>query len=302
LNDGRRHRTVVGESYRTMILKSRSWGEAGRDGIVCVHGVGQHGGIFAGLGECLAERGHLATAVDLRGHGDSGREPPWSVERHLQDLLETLDARGIRRAALVGHSFGGRVAAALAAAAGERIGRLVLLEPGLQIPPDRALQGAEMDRLDWSFETPEGAVNALLGRDEAVATPREVAESYVRDDVREGPDGRYRFRFCPGAAVTAWSEMALPAPPIAPVPTLIVRTEVSLVSLGVEQRYRDELGARLTVATVPNGHNVLWESPAETFAAVTGFLESGVEAAAGALDEGPVPGYFESSGAFRPLA
>lgn len=283
-----------------MILNTRRWGEERQEGVVCIHGVGQHGGVFAELGEHLAEHGHAVTAVDLRGHGDSGREPPWNVERHLQDLLETFDARGIRRATLVGHSFGGRVAAALAAAAGERTACLVLLEPGLQIPPDRALQGAEMDRLDWSFETPEGAVNALLGRDDAAATPREVVESYVRDDVRQGPDGRYRFRFCPCAAVTAWSEMALPAPPIALVPTLIIRTEVSLVSFGVEQRYREELGAGLTVAKVPNGHNVLWESPAETIAATAGFLEVGVEAAGGVL-EGPVPGYFEGSGAFRPL-
>jgi lipase len=283
-----------------MILNTRNWGEARHESIVCIHGVGQHGGVFAELGEHLAERGHMTTAVDLRGHGDSGREPPWNVERHLWDLLETLDARGIRRAALVGHSFGGRVAAALAAAVGERSGGLVLLEPGLQIPSDRALQGAEMDRLDWSFETPEGAVNALLGREDAAATPREVAESYVRDDVRQGPDGRYRFRFCPAAAVTAWSEMALPAPPIAPVPTLIVRTEVSLVNFGVEQRYREELGARLTVTTVPNGHNVLWESPAETIAAVAAFLEGGMEAA-GSAPDGPVPGYFERSGAFRLL-
>lgn len=283
-----------------MILNTHSWGEARQEGVVCIHGVGQHGGVFAELGEHLAERGHAVTAVDLRGHGDSGREPPWNVEHHLFDLLETLDARGIRRAALVGHSFGGRVAAALAVAASERTGCLILLEPGLQIPPDRALQGAEMDRLDWNFETSEGAVNALLGRDDAAATPRVVVERYVRDDVRQGPDGRYRFRFCPGAAVTAWSEMALPAPPIALVSTLIVRTEISLVSFGVEQRYRDELGAGLTLVTVPNWHNVLWESPAETIAAVAGFLEDGV-VAAGSAPEGPVPGYFENSGAFRPL-
>lgn len=283
-----------------MILNTRSWGAARQDGIVCIHGVGQHGGVFGELGAHLAEREHAVTAVDLRGHGDSGREPPWNVERHLQDLIETLDARGIRRAALVGHSFGGRIAAALAGAASERIERLVLLEPGLHIPPERALQGAETDRLDWSFETLEGAVNALLGGEDTAMTPRAVAEGYVRDDVRKGPDGRYRFRFCPGAAVTAWSEMALPAPPIAPVPTLIVRTEVSLVSLGVEQLYRDKLGARLTVVTVPNGHNVLWESPAETIAAVAGFLEHRAEVDDSA-PAGPLPGYFEDSGAFHPL-
>jgi lipase len=284
-----------------MILNTRSWGETRREGVVCVHGVGQHGGVFAELGEHLAERGHAVTAVDLRGHGESGREPPWSVERHLRDLLETLEDRGIQRAALVGHSFGGRVAAALAAAAGEQTVGLALLEPGLQIPPARALRGAEMDRLDWSFETPAGAVNALLGGDDAAATPREVAERYVRGDVRRGRDGRYRFRFCPGAAVTAWSEMALPAPPIASVPTLIVRTEASVLSSGTEQRYRAELGSRLKVTTVPNGHNVLWESPAETIAAVAAFLDGLAGTVGEAAGPEPVPGYFESSGAFRPL-
>lgn len=278
-----------------MILNTRSWGEPRQEGVVCIHGLGQHGGIFEELGEVLVERGEAVTAVDLRGHGDSGREPPWSVERHVQDLLETVDALGIRRATWIGHSFGGLVAAALGITAGERTGRLVLLEPGLQIPPDRALQGAEIDRLDWSFETPEGAVNALLGGEDAQATPREVVERYVRDDVRQGRDGRYRFRVCPAAAVTAWSEMALPAPPIASVPTLIVRTETSLVDLGVEQRYRETLGAGLTVATVPNGHNVLWESPAETIGAVETFLRDFAAAV------GPLPGYFESPGAFRPL-
>jgi lipase len=248
--------------------------------VVCLHGLGQHGGVFAALAEELAGQGHAVIAVDLRGHGDSGREPPWSVERHLQDLLETLDAHGIRRAAVVGHSFGGRVAAALAAAS-EWVSCLALLEPSLRVSADRALRGAEMNRLDWSFETPSGAVNALLGSEGVAATPHEVVERYVRGDVRRGLDGRFRFRFCPAAAVTAWSEMALPPPPVAPVPTLMVRAKPSVVSHGDEQRYRDELGAQLTVTTVPNGHNVLWESPTETIAAVAGF--------------------FQHSGALRPL-
>jgi lipase len=283
-----------------MILNTHNWGRAAQEAIVCIHGVGQHGGVFAELGEHLAARGEAVTAVDLRGHGDSGREPPWSVGRQLQDLLLTLDTCGIRRATLIGHSFGGLVAAALAAAAEERVDRLVLLEPGLEVPADRALKGAEIDRLDWSFETPDGAVNALLGGDGAAATPREVAESYVRGDVRRGRDGRYRFRVCPAAAVVAWSEMALPAPPIAPLPTLLLRTAVSAVNLGIEQRYREALGAALTVATVPNGHNVLWESPAETFAAITAFLEVETEMA-GAAGWVSMSGYPESPGAIWPL-
>ena len=59
-----------------------------------------------------------------------------------------------------------------------------------------------------------------------VAAPRQVVEAFVADDVRKGPDGRFRFSFSPSAVVVAWSEMVLPAPPIAPLPTLIIRPEV----------------------------------------------------------------------------
>lgn len=212
-------------------------------------------------------------AIDLRGHGDSGREPPWNVETHVGDLLETLDALGVQRATWVAHSFGGRLAATVAATATERTQRLVLLDSGLEIAADRALRGAETDRLDWNFATVDGAVNALMGSEGVVAAPRDTVVTYVRDDVKKGPDGRFRFSFCPGAAVVGWSEMALPAPPVAQVPTLFVRPEVPLVDPSVQiRRYEEELGDLLTVAPVPNGHNVLWESAAETLEAVESFL------------------------------
>ena len=43
---------------------------------VCVHGLAQHGGVFNELARSLAERGRRVVAVDLRGHGASGYEPP----------------------------------------------------------------------------------------------------------------------------------------------------------------------------------------------------------------------------------
>src|SRR4029077_14752926 len=43
----------------------------------------------------------------LRGHGDSTWDPPWDAATHVADLLETLDAEGVERVAVIGHSFGG---------------------------------------------------------------------------------------------------------------------------------------------------------------------------------------------------
>jgi lipase len=258
-----------------LILEVREWGGPAPERVVCVHGVAQHGGVFAELGERLAAAGHAVIAVDLRGNGDSGRLPPWDTATHVADLLETLGALGIERATWIGHSFGGRVVAAAAAQAPERARRLALLDPALAISPEGALRGAEIERLDWSFATVDGAVNAVLSSEQVVAAPRATVAAYAEDDLRKGPDGRLRFSFCPSAAVVAWSEMALPAPPVASLPTLMVRPAVPLFDGSVHDlRYREALGGLFDEAAVPNGHNVLWESPAETIEAIEGFLAS----------------------------
>ncbi len=256
-----------------MILHTRRWGPEKPESVVCVHGVAQHGGIFEDLGARLAEQGHSVVAVDLRGHGDSGREPPWDTEAHVGDLLETADSLGIERATWIGHSFGGRLVAATAASAPERAVALGLLDPGLEVSPALVLQGAEIERLDWSFATVEGAVNALLSNSAGVAAPRDVVTAYVQGDVVKGPDGRFRFRFSPSAAVVAWNEVALPAPPVTQVPTLLILTEASLTQAALlKPRYEEALGELLTEVVVPNGHNLLWEAPAETIGAIERFL------------------------------
>ncbi len=255
------------------VLHVREQGPRDGEAILCVHGIAQHGGIFAGLADALAAAGRRTVSVDLRGHGASTYEPPWNLATHVEDLLETASGLGIERATWVGHSFGGLLVAALAQAAPERVERLVLLDPGLHAPPPFALVRAERDRQDWSFSSAEGAVNALLASETVIATPREVLAAYAAEDLVRGEDGRLRFRYSPAALACAWSEMALPPPPAAAVPTLLVRAVSSTLGSSVEDlRYRRQLGSLLTMAAVPNGHNVLWEAPAETIAAVRDFL------------------------------
>jgi len=267
-----------------MRLNTHRWGLADPEAVVCIHGVAQHGRVFRELAERLSRSGHSVVSVDLRGHGDSGREPPWNLATHARDVEETIDSLGIERISWVGHSFGGLVAAALAAELAERSEALALLDPGLGVPPERALRSAELERLDWSFATVDGAVNAVLSNDTVVAAPREVVAAYVEDDVREGPDGRLRFGFCPSAVVVAWSEMTLPPPPIANLPTLLVAAEKPLYDTSHEhRRYAEELGDLLTRVDVPNGHNVLWESPEQTLDAVERFLDPDERASAGGV-------------------
>jgi pimeloyl-ACP methyl ester carboxylesterase len=167
------------------------------------------------------------------------------------------------------------VAATLAASDADRIRRLALLDPSLALPPEQVLRYVEIDRQDWAFATREGALNALLASERILTAPRETLAAFVADDVRAGDDGLFRFSYHPGSVVVGWSEAAREPPPVAPLPTLLVRPAASFVD-GRKQdsRYRLALGSALTFKGVPNGHNVLWESPLETASASQSFVSS----------------------------
>jgi pimeloyl-ACP methyl ester carboxylesterase len=252
-----------------MVLNTRHWGDPGASCVVCVHGLTHDGSVFDEMAWRLASLGHFVLAVDLRGHGESGFEPPWNEETHVRDLLETLDSFGVRRATWVGHSFGGRLAATIAGRHHDRAERLAMLEPGLRSTPAQAARGAETERLDWSFATVDGIVEAILSHPLTVAAPREAVAAFATANARKGSDGRYRLRCSPAALVVAWSELTLPPPPVARCPTLVVKaSDATVVDVALLGAYEESLGDRDALVEVPGGHNLLWEAPRQTLQAV----------------------------------
>lgn len=67
-------------------------------------------------------------ALDLRNHGRSPHAEGMQYASMAEDVLYTLSALGIERCDLLGHSMGGKVAMSLAAAAPERIRRLIVAD------------------------------------------------------------------------------------------------------------------------------------------------------------------------------
>src|SRR4051794_25220114 len=120
-----------------MRLHVHEWGAADAPPLLCLHGVTSWGGRFRNLAEKRLDAFHVF-APDLRGHGLSNWEPPWNLGTHGVDLVDTLDALELERVDVVGHSFGGRLALELAAHRPERVGRVVLLDPAVWVPPDIA--------------------------------------------------------------------------------------------------------------------------------------------------------------------
>jgi 3-oxoadipate enol-lactonase len=85
--------------------------------------------MWAPVAERLVAGGHRVLTCDLRGFGRTPIEP--GVVSNAADLAALLDELGIGRAAVVGASFGGRVALELALRAPERVTALALLDSSL---------------------------------------------------------------------------------------------------------------------------------------------------------------------------
>jgi lipase len=256
-----------------MLLHLHEWGERAAPPLVCLHGVTGHGRRFRRLAEeRLAERFRVL-APDLRGHGHSDREPPWTLRANLAGVLETVAAAGVGSAVWLGHSYGGRLILELAALEPDRIERAVLLDPAIDLLPHVGLDMAEDHRRDRVFASAEEAIDARLAR--SLTTPRRFVEEEAREHLVEDR-GTFRWRYCQSAVVFAYGELCVPAPPPETLraSTLLVHAkQFGLVRDDQLEAYRAALGDRLQTVAVPGGHMVIWDAYEETAAAIARFLE-----------------------------
>lgn len=84
-------------------------------------------------------------AAEWRGCGDSDKPEPasdysnYSMAEHARDMLGLLDALGIGRCSLYGHSTGGIIVSHMLALEPDRFSKVLMLDPvtplGLQLPP-----------------------------------------------------------------------------------------------------------------------------------------------------------------------
>jgi lipase len=132
--------------------------------VIAVHGITANSHAWLAVDRALEGRAALL-AVDLRGRGSSSGLPgPYGMEAYARDLLAVLDACGLERAVLVGHSLGAYVVARFAADHPERVRAAVLVDGGLTNPaiedvdPEPFLAGflgPALARLELTFETAE---------------------------------------------------------------------------------------------------------------------------------------------------
>lgn len=97
--------------------------------VVLIHGAAMMAEeMMAALGDELAGR-YRVTAVDRPGHGWSGRRRRPSLFDQAEDVMAIVEALGLERPVLVGHSLGGAVALACGALAASKVAGVVAIAP-----------------------------------------------------------------------------------------------------------------------------------------------------------------------------
>lgn len=116
------------------------WGDSADPGIVFVHGGAAHAHWWSFIAPFFSDRYHVV-ALDLSGHGDSGRRPEYSHHQWAREVLGVASAAGIDRPVVVGHSLGGMVTIQAAASHGERMAGAVVVDSPVRRPDPESEEG-----------------------------------------------------------------------------------------------------------------------------------------------------------------
>lgn len=214
-----------------------------------------------------------ALLVDLRQHGTSqGFAPPHEIERAAADLDALAASTGLPPTAILGHSFGGKVALLYAGgshpgAAGLRQVWVIDSTPEAREPAGSAWNMLEiLHRMPARFDSRDELVDALMQH----GVERPIGQ-WMATNLEAGDDG-YRWRFDLEAiqsllesffAADAWE--VVEAPPAGLEVHLVKAQESSVLSgqaLVRAQRAADAEDSRAFLHTVPGGHWVNADNPA----------------------------------------
>lgn len=231
--------------------------------VVLVHAGVADGRMWDATRDALADQ-WTVVVPDLRGFGQSPMPPadaaPWT---NSGDVLELMDHLGMPEAAVVGASYGGRVATEVAATAPDRVTRLVLLAPS----------AAWMERGD--------ALRAFGDEEDALLEAGDV-EGATELNVRTwlGPEADDTARALVHNMQKRAFEVQLADPDAEPQPvdadpsrisaptTVVVGAHDFPDFTGVAQRLRDSISGAELVELDWAGHLPTLERPAEAVALV----------------------------------
>jgi pimeloyl-ACP methyl ester carboxylesterase len=250
-----------------MILHALQAGEG--PPVVLLHGLFGAARNFGAVQRALAPRFRVI-ALDMRNHGDSPHGADMRYPTQAADVRETLAALGVERAAVVGHSMGGKAAMALALTAPELVGRLLVSD----IAPVVYQHGnAQIARAMQAI-----ALTPALTRQQAdaaltAAVPAPDIRAFLLQNLRFGADPRWRIGLAEIARSISDLEGWVTLPGVYDGPTVFVTGALSDYVLQEHRPViRSLFPAARFVAVKNAGHWVHADNPAGFLSVVEGFL------------------------------
>jgi len=273
---------VTGDRFlvsRGLRLRVRSFG-GGAPAAVLLHGWLDHLGSLDGLGPLLAP----CAALEFRGHGASDRAPPggfYHFVEYLADLDGALDALGLDKVRLVGHSLGGSVSLLYAAARPGRVEHATLIDAvPLTVGPEEVplrlatwldeLKAPRRRRLVASVEEAADRLRRFNPRLEAAAARHLAGQGVAPDPEQEGKLAWLWDPLLRAHSPMPFTEPALQAA-VAQVkaPVLVIRGGSGFMPEAEAVRSRFAALPRLRVETIEGGsHHLHLERPGEVAAII----------------------------------
>jgi 3-oxoadipate enol-lactonase len=117
-----------------LFFEERGTSRPGEPAILLLHSLLCDGGMWRGQIEPLAALGRVIV-LDGPGHGKSEPAPRFMLEEHADALFDALGELGVRRAVVVGLSWGGMVGLRLALQHPEKVAGLACLDSSAESEP-----------------------------------------------------------------------------------------------------------------------------------------------------------------------
>jgi len=257
------------------------WGDPSAPTIVLLHGGHQSAHSWDLVSLHLAEHFHVL-ALDQRGHGDSewARDVEYTNDAMSLDAGAFLDAMGLERPIVCGHSMGGRNAMLMTRRDPSRLRALVIVDVGPELSDRGRAAIAGFVQENQEFEDLEHFVANVRKYDPYRS--REHIERTVKYNMLQRADGKFvskcdsnprRLGIVRGQGPL--ENITLEEAGSFHLPVLLVRGERSnILAPDAAERFRDAL-PKGHLVTVPNcGHNVHGQNTLGFIGALDEFLGS----------------------------
>jgi non-heme chloroperoxidase len=188
------HRGTMVSVDREVTLEVLDWGGTGRP-LVLIPGLGNTAHVFDDFAPRLMSLGHVY-GITRRGFGKSSvPQQGYDADRLADDVLAVLDALGLERPLLIGHSIAGEELSSLAARYPLRAGGLVYLDA----VGDRTVPLPPMPPIPSTRKSPpdRSSINAFRAWQQT-AMGMAFPESELRQTMTIGADGSVGGSLVPG--------------------------------------------------------------------------------------------------------